>query len=124
MSSTSGPFPCRAALALFFAPELRAWRGEMALPVVFWGYGVAASTVLLALHASAMVNNELLLQQALIFASLGYTGWILVAIWRCAPNAPPFWGGLARWLTVAWGLNSGLVLFFVQFALLIRYVGG
>jgi hypothetical protein len=109
---------------LFFAPELRAWRGQMPLPVVFWGYGVATSLGLALLHASALERGDVGVQQLLIVVSAAYTAWILVAIWRCAATAAPFWGSLARWLTVAWGLNTTLVLFFLQIELLFRYARG
>lgn len=108
----------------FFAPELRAWKGQMALRPVFWGYGVAMSMALAILHATALDAGQLAFQQALILISVAYTVWILVAIWRCAPNASPFWGTLARWLTVAWGLNTALVLFFLQLELVLRYARG
>jgi len=114
----------RSGLSLFFDPERRAWLGRMALPVVFWGYGVAASMVLAILHATALDAGQLAFQQVLILISAAYTVWILVAIWRCAPNASPFWGTLARWLTVAWGLNTALVLFFLQIELVLRYARG
>lgn len=116
--------PGNHLLTRFFAPELRAWQGRMALPVVFWGYGVVTSMALVILHATALVAGQLVFQQVLILLSAGYTVWILVAIWRCAPNAGPFWGTLARWLTVAWGLNTVFVLFFLQFELALRYAQG
>ncbi len=108
----------------FFAPELRAWRGQMSLPVVFWGYGVATSVALAILHATALEAGQLLFQQVLILSSAVYTFWILVAIWRCAPNASPFWGTLARWSTITWGLNTAFVLFFLQIELVLRYARG
>jgi hypothetical protein len=111
-----------SALALFFAPELRAWRGSMALPVVFWGYGVATSLIVAAAHAGALYLDRLALQQVLILVSAAYTAFIVVAIWRCAGNAIPFWGTLARWLTVAWALNAALVLLFLQIELALRHV--
>ena len=111
-------------LARFFDPEIRAWRGEMPLAVVFWGHGVLASCVLAVLHARTLDRGQLLFQQALIFLSVLYTWWILFVIWRCAENAAPFWGTMARWLTVAWGLNTALVLVFLQFDLLVRYAQG
>lgn len=114
----------RSALLQFFAPEVRAWRGQMSLPIVFWGYGVTTSLGIAVLHATALDLGLLALQQVLILASFGYTVWILVAIWRCASNAVPFWGSLARWLTVAWGLNSAFVLFFLQIELTLRYAYG
>lgn len=114
----------KSLFSLFFAPELRAWQGRMSLPTVFWGYGVAMSMALAILHATALDAGQLAFQQALILISAAYTVWILVAIWRCAPNASPFWGTLARWLTVAWGLNTALVLFFLQLELMLRYARG
>lgn len=96
----------------------------MPLAVVFWGYGVFAGGVLAVLYAVALHAGQLLLQQALILASALYTCWLLVALWRCAGNAAPFWGTIARWLTVAWGLNTVLVLAFLQIDLLVQYVQG
>ncbi len=109
-------------ISLVFEPELRAWRGRISLAVVFWGYGVAPSIVLAILHATALDAGQLVLQQILILVSMLYTVWILVAICRSARNASPFWGTVAQWLTVTWGLNTALVLFFLQFELLLRYV--
>ena len=114
----------RSALSLFFAPELRAWRGAMSLPVVFWGYGVATSLMIATLHASALDLGQLALQEILIVLSVGYTVWILVAIWRCAANADPLWANVARWLTVAWALNTAFVLFFLQIDLLAGHAWG
>lgn len=114
----------QSILSSFFAPELRAWRGQVSLPVVFWGYGVATSLAVAILHATALDLGQMALQQALIIISAAYTIWILVAIWRCALNAAPFWGSLARWLTVAWGLNTAFVLFFLQIELMLRYARG
>lgn len=114
----------KSLLSLLFAAELRAWQGRMALPVVFWGYGVATSLALAILHATALDAGQLTFQQLLILTSVAYTIWILVAIWRCALRASLFWGTLARWLTVAWGLNTALVLFFLQLELVLRYARG
>ena len=45
---------------------------------------------------------------------LVYTGWIIPAVWRAAPSADnPNYGMAARGLTVAWGLNTVLVIFFL-----------
>lgn len=114
----------KSLLSLFFAPELRAWRGRMPLAVVFWGYGVATSMALVILHATALDAGQLAFQQVLIVVSAAYTIWILVAIWRCAPNAAPFWGVLARWSTIAWGLNTAFVLLFLQIELALRFARG
>ncbi len=117
MTQQAAPF-----LARLFAAERRAWRGEMALWRVFWGYGVLASSALIALFASAISLGQRALQQGLILVFAGYTVWILVAIWRCAPNALPYWGNLARWLTMAWALNAAFVLAFLQLDLVIGNV--
>lgn len=110
-------------LATFFAPELRAWQGRAALPVVFWGHGVATSIGLAVLHATALDLGQRGFQQVLILVSAAYTVWILVAIWRCAAHAGAFWGTMARWLTVAWGLNTAFVLLFLQIELVLGLVG-
>lgn len=110
-------------VSMVFAPELRAFRGQTPLPVVFWGYGVAVSTALAILLGLALASQRLLSQQVLILVSGAYTLWILVAIWQCAANAQPFWGAVARWLTLAWGINTGLVLLFLQIELLETYAG-
>jgi len=110
-------------LQRLFGPELRAWRGERGLAVVFWGYGVFASLLLILLHATALQRDQRAVQQAMIVISGLYTAWILVAIWRCARNAAPHWAVLARWLTVAWALNAAMVLLFLQIELLIRLWG-
>ena len=111
-------------LSFFFAPELRAWRGQISLPVAFWSYGVATSLALGLLHATAFSLGQMAFQQALIFISAAYTIWILVAIWRCASGSVRFWGVLARWLTVAWGLNTAFVLFFLQIELMLKHAQG
>lgn len=111
-------------LATFFAPELRAWRGDAPPGFVFWMYGVAVSSLLAALTARAFVHDRWELLQALIVGDLAYTVWVLVAIWRCSARARPFWGGLARVLTVAWGLNTMFVLLFVEIELAARHASG
>jgi hypothetical protein len=111
-------------LRLFFAPERRAWRGEAPLPLVFWGYGVIASACLAGLYAAAVFGQRLVQQQVLLIVFAAYTAWILVAVWRCAARADPFWGVPARWLTVAWAGNTALVLLFLQLDLLIRLMKG
>ncbi|MNO08649.1 hypothetical protein D3C81_2314090 [compost metagenome] len=43
-----------------------------------------------------------------------YTAWIVIAVWHAAPNArDPRYGVVARALTVAWALNTALVVFFL-----------
>lgn len=110
-------------LLLLFESERLAWRGEKPLATVFWGYGVAIGVVLVLLHAMALDQEQLAFEQLLILVSAAYTMWIVVAIWRSAVNAAPFWGTLARWLSIAWALNSGFVLLFLQIELLLRLAG-
>jgi hypothetical protein len=108
--------------AAFFAPELRAWRGEQPLWKVFWVYGVAASSALIALYMFGFYLDRVALRQVLLPCFAGYTAWILVSVWRCANNAEKnFWSMLARLLTVAWACNAIMVLIFIQLNLITRY---
>lgn len=111
-------------LSRLFRPEVLAWRGEQPLGTVFWVHGVAVSSALLLLHAVALARGLHAVEQVLIVVTALYTPWILVAIWRCSANAPPILGTMAKWLTIAWALNSLLVLAALQLELLIRYAGG
>ncbi|KAB2850526.1 MAG: hypothetical protein F9K44_04605 [Hyphomicrobiaceae bacterium] len=108
-------------LRAFFAAELRAWHGEEPLWKVFWGYGVLTSVGLALLYLLAMNDKRVGIQQVLLIVLAGYTIWILVAIWRCAEGSP--WGTLARGLTVAWAVNTFLVLAFLQVDLFAAYIG-
>lgn len=110
-------------LPLLFEPELRAWRGQLPLATAFWNFGVLRSAVLALLYILAAENGRLALQQGLLVAFAAYTVWILVAVWRCADNAEPFWGLVARWATVAWALNTVLLLTFLQLDLVRLYLG-
>ena len=114
----------RPFLARLVAPEVRAFRGEAPLALVFWLYGVAASFWLIALNVLVIRGGDWKLIQALILIDLGYTAWILVAIWRCSANVGALWGTLARWLTIAWGLNTLFVLLFVELELVLSRASG
>lgn len=114
----------RSALSVFFWREIRVWRGQMPLAVAFWGYGVAAGVAIALVTATALGQGGGALQQGLLVIGGLYTLWSLIGIWRCAPNAAPFWGSLARLLTVAWALNSAFVLLFLQLDLLAGYGRG
>ena len=111
----------RKFLAVFFRPESRAWRGEATLSLAIWVYGVSLSFLLTALSVWTFMVADWALLQVLVIADFAYTAWVLVVIWRCSARATVFWGGLARWLTIAWGLNAILVLSFVEIELAIRY---
>lgn len=111
-------------LRLVFYDEVRAWHGRRPLAPVFWIYGVAVSWLLVLRYAIAMRDGQIVVQQVLLPLFAAYTVWILFSVWRCAANAPPFWGGLARWLTAAWAANAALVVGFLQIDLLARELGG
>ena|SRR5512134_2233767 len=107
-------------LSVFFAPELRAWRGEMALSKVYWGYGVFASALFALLMFEALREQRLWTQQALMLALLLYTIWILISVWRCAERAQPHWRLFARLSTIVWAGNTLMVLGFLELELLAR----
>lgn len=112
----------RVALVRFFETELRAWFGLLPLWQVFWGYGVLASSVLIGLYAMAVFNRQVVTQQALLILFAAYTVWILVSVWRCAEGSDPYWRLVARCLTVAWAVNTIMVVIFLQLDLLSSYV--
>jgi len=111
-------------VSAFFAPELRAWRGEMQLWKVYWGYGVLTSVGFSLLFVEAMREERLVLQQAILLVLALYTFWIVVAVWRCAAHVAPLWRLLARATTVAWAFNAALVLSFLEFDLIARMLRG
>lgn len=111
-------------LLLLFEPEWRALAGRAPLGRVFWIYGVLVSSGLALLFALAREAGRADLQQLLILVFLPYTAGILVAIWRCAEHASPPWGSIARALTVAWALNTLLVIAVLQIDLFAAWLGG
>jgi hypothetical protein len=108
--------------AQFFAPELRAWRGQQPLWKVFWLYGVATSSVLIAVYLFAFFVERVALRQILVLCFAPYTAWILVSVWRCSNNArEQFWSLLARLLTVAWACNTIMIVVSVEMNLITHY---
>jgi hypothetical protein len=105
-----------------FATEVRAWYGREPLWKVFWGYGVLASSIVIGLYALATMQGRIVVEQLLLIFFVGYTVWILVAVWRCAENSDPLWRTLARSLTVAWAGNTALVVLFLQLEILLEYL--
>lgn len=114
----AGPPAMRGFMARLLAPEIDAWHGRVRLGPLFWGKGVAVSLLLIALHARLIVTAGPALQQLSLCGLALYTLWILVAVWRTAGRAHPFWGSLARGLTIAWALNAGFVLLFLELDLI------
>jgi len=76
------------------------------------------SAALAALYVAAMNEGRSTVAELLLLFFALYTPWVLVAAWRCASNSHPFWTTLARSLTVAWGINTALVLLFLQLSIL------
>lgn len=115
--------PKRAAFYRLFEAELRAWYGLLPLWKVFWGYGVAASWVLIGLYVMAVSEDQTNVQQCLLVLFGAYTVWVLVSVWRCAAASDPHWQLLARLLTVAWAVNAAMMIVFLQLELLIIRLG-
>ncbi len=109
----------------FFAPEVAAWRGRQPLWKVFWVYGVSVSVALIAIYLLAFLAEQVALRQIVVLLFAPYTAWILVAIWRCSGNArEPYWGMLARFLTVAWAVNTVMMVLFIEMNLITNYYLG
>ena len=89
------------------SPPSHLWR-------VFWLQGVIPSNLLWAAALWALMQGKTSLLLGLFAVLLLYTGWIIPTVWRAAPSAHnPNYGLAARGLTVAWGLNTVLVVFFL-----------
>lgn len=99
---------------LLFAPELRAWRGQQPLARVFWIYGVLTSFGLAAFYLAAALAHRPSLQQALVITFAAYTGWVLMAVWRCAEQAPPQLRALVRSLALVWAVNTVMFTGFLE----------
>jgi hypothetical protein len=94
---------------------------------VFWLYGVVPSNLLWALLLWLLTGTgtgALALVVALAAVLLVYTGWIVAAVWAAADNVDkPLYGVIARWLTVAWALNTLLFLGFLMLDLIAGTAG-
>ncbi len=85
---------------------------------VFWLLGVIPSNLLWAVALWALTQGRTPLLLGMFAVLLVYTGWIIPTVWRAAPSAHnPNYGLAARGLTVAWGLNTVLVIFFLTLQL-------
>lgn len=86
--------------------------GHAPLWKAFWLWGFALSWILFALFAglaSAIGVTWGLFALATV-VMVPYTAWILVSVWCCAFNVDnDLWGYIARFLTIVWSLNVGLV---------------
>lgn len=85
-------------------------RGRTRLWVVFWIYGVLISHVAFGaiLYAYRQLGTPML--AVVLAAFVGYTAWIMRAVWVNAFNVGnETYGHMARALTVAWAINAVLV---------------
>lgn len=104
-------------------PVSRYWHGHGPLWEAFWLYGVTTSLVLAAIFTVAFVQKILWLQLLMIPVFAVYTAWIVVSVWRCAPNVhDQRLVPIARGLTIAWALNTAFVLAFLIFDLFVTPV--
>lgn len=111
----------RHILLRYFAPELRAWYGLLPLWIVFWGYGVLASAILITLYVIALGEHQRDVQQALLILFALYTLWILVSVWRCSENSGPHLRLLSRCLTISWAVNAVMVMLFLELDLIVSW---
>lgn len=102
----------------------RYWHGFGPLWRIYWLYGVLGSAVLAAVLAAALLTDAAVVQQIMLAVLVAYTVWIVVAVWRCAPNTrTELYTHLARGLTIAWAINALMVIGFLQLELAARYLG-
>jgi hypothetical protein len=97
-------------------------QGQGPLWRIFWLWGVVGSWILFAIFIFALqrlgVTWALVIGSAVVM--LPYSVWILASVWQCAGNVSnDFWANLARFLTVIWALNLGIVGGFLFKALLV-----
>ncbi|MGX5672056.1 hypothetical protein [Thermomonas fusca] len=97
-----------------------------ALWKVFWLYGVLPSNLLWLAVAWLVDHGQLPgATLGLLVFLLGYTAWIVVAVWKAAPNAKdPRYGVMAQALTVAWAINTVLIAFFLGLQMVRALVDG
>lgn len=113
----------RRPLARFFSTELAMWRGEAPLAQVFWLHGVLLSSLLVGLYGGTIYFAWPLGEQFLLICLALYTSWILVSIWRSAAGVDTIWSLLARMLTLAWAVNTALLLLFRELELVMLFLG-
>lgn len=97
-----------ATHALFMPERSPLWK-------VFWMYGVIPSNLLWLAVAWLVEHHQLPgATLGLLVFLLGYTAWIVAAVWQAAPKAKdPRYGVMAQALTVVWAINTVLMVFFL-----------
>ncbi|WP_289042310.1 hypothetical protein [uncultured Aliiroseovarius sp.] len=109
-------------LTRFFAAEIQMWQGNAPLKRVFWCHGVILSNVLLSIYGATIYLGWPLAEQFLLVILALYMLWILVAIWRCAAGTETVWGLFARMLTIAWAVNTTMILLFRELDLIMLFL--
>ena len=94
---------------------LRMWRGEIALPRMFWDYGIICGTLLnlvatLAALAVLASGWPATLALATFLLPLPYTILVVVGVWRSAAHyrGARKWADLARIAIVVWGIIASI----------------
>ncbi|MGE4367343.1 MAG: hypothetical protein AB7D25_08245 [Thermomonas sp.] len=93
---------------------------------VFWLYGVIPSNLMWLAVAWLVDHGQLPgATLGLLVFLLGYTAWIVVAVWKAAPKTKDNrYGVIAQALTVAWAINTVLVTFFLGLQMVRQLVAG
>jgi hypothetical protein len=91
--------------------------GTAPLWQVFWLQGVLLSHLLFGGIMLLYPHIDSASLALLLFGFIGYTAWVLNAVWRNAGNVrEPIYGEISRFLTVAWSINAVLVSSFLLLA--------
>lgn len=91
--------------------------GSSPLWQVFWLQGVLLSHLLFGGILLFYQQLDSVTLALLLTAFIGYTAWVLNAVWRNAGNVrESIYGEIARFLTVAWSINAVLVSLFLLLA--------
>lgn len=93
---------------------------------VFWLYGVIPSNLLwLAVAWLVEHHQHPGTTLGLLAFLLGYTAWIVSAVWKASPNVKDArYGVMAQALTVVWAINTVLVAFFLGLQMVRMLVSG
>ncbi|MCR6495890.1 hypothetical protein LJB71_06445 [Thermomonas sp. S9] len=93
---------------------------------MFWLYGVIPSNLMWLAVAWLVDHGQLPgATLGLLVFLLGYTAWIVVAVWKAAPKTKDNrYGVIAQALTVAWAINTVLVTFFLGLQMVRQLVAG
>lgn len=102
----------------------KAWAGDERLSTVFWYYAflgtiivsVVSNFALKVADSAGIKAIGAVITLGAVIAAVAYNSWIVVALWRCAPNVERrLWGTIARVYAVA---QAALIAYWIfEFAL-------